>query len=1311
MTNCKYADFLKSPKPSTLVRVAVVAVALVLPLRADEPKPLTTDLVSTPSKFTIQQQRRVRDRDRFEQEVKKLRGAAKFKDALGLAKKMLAIDQEVFGNEHALVALTMSLVAEIEAERDAFPEARRIAQDVVARQRKLHGDKHWRVADAERALRKVERLASLSAKEREDLVKATRLLGQCEELWQKRQYAQAVPLAKDAVELRKRVFGEKDPDYLQTLYRYALYRHYAGEPDEPANLFRQEAIEVTKDATEKKLPEYAVRLYQLATLYPFEFTKQAPLADQAAVIFLESLEPTDADFANHLYGAGTLLFKNRKRAEQVLLKAVQIFKATGRDLTPTYATCLSVLGQVYTNISGTRPSYTQAETVLKQEVQVRKENAADDPRGYADSLRMLASVYHGKGTPELAAPLLKEMEEVNQHIPKVDVDSVADMRQWGRIVTERSNLIQSCLQRRDYAGAEALYKKWLVNDEKAFGYKPSEDLAGLARVYEGMGESEKAVALFKENAEISKQRSGEKSRLYINALVQLEAITRRLGEQGEADRLAVKILNLEKETEGERSAAYARGLVGEAGRHAAKGEYEKAEAIYRQSFGIMTEMGSVIDPRLVPGIQVQAVLYARAGALGPAERLLHMYLDYSSQYVENVFSVQSERQRLATLRLLRNTLDSYFQIALLAHKQIPAADLYRQVLAWKNIAAPHPEERLTETQPEIKDLVGSLRQARTQFAELAFRIPPPERRQEWIEKLNVLRNEKENLESELFRKSATYRRYKESRQLGAGEVAHAMPAGTVLVDFFQYNERAGFAPGGPATGKLLAFVLRADRDVAGVAILDWNSGIDRAVSNWRQAIAQGDARQLEAASKFLRERIWQPLQPHLSGAKTVLIAPDAGLSQIPFAALPGARPGSFLIEDVGIGYVTSGRQAVELLGNLEAGPGGLLAIGGISYDAEPAESKPPAGIAKEPSSPKKTAVAATVPLVGVRERAGFNFLAGTDLEARRCREIYTQVFPKERSLFLHGSEPTKKRVEDEFSRRYQYVHLATHGFFESPDRIASFRASSGAEPSSPEQLTPSGAEGRQSTPSQLQGRPSGKSWPASQLRNSPGRGGYATPQPQSSDLFAVTPLLHSGLALAGASRQPQHFTQGQEEGILTAEEVEGLDLRGTELVVLSACDTGLGNIEQGQGVLGLQRAFHAAGARTLIASLWKLDDAATSILVEEFYTNLWKKKMSKLEALRQAQLTVLANPDRVQQRREELKNLEELRGTKPNQKLAEASGPATGKASPASTTSAKTASLSGKQSGRASQLATETVLVPRTSPLFWAALVLSGDFR
>jgi CHAT domain-containing protein len=122
------------------------------------------------------------------------------------------------------------------------------------------------------------------------------------------------------------------------------------------------------------------------------------------------------------------------------------------------------------------------------------------------------------------------------------------------------------------------------------------------------------------------------------------------------------------------------------------------------------------------------------------------------------------------------------------------------------------------------------------------------------------------------------------------------------------------------------------------------------------------------------------------------------------------------------------------------------------------------------------------------------------------------------------------------------------------------------------------------------------------------------------------PLILSGVVLAGANLPPKTDELGLptgEDGILTAEEVVNLDLRNTELVVLSACETGLGKVAGGEGVFGLQRAFALAGARTTIASLWKVDDAATQALMTEFYKNLWEKKLGKLEALRRAQLAMI----------------------------------------------------------------------------------------
>jgi CHAT domain-containing protein len=192
------------------------------------------------------------------------------------------------------------------------------------------------------------------------------------------------------------------------------------------------------------------------------------------------------------------------------------------------------------------------------------------------------------------------------------------------------------------------------------------------------------------------------------------------------------------------------------------------------------------------------------------------------------------------------------------------------------------------------------------------------------------------------------------------------------------------------------------------------------------------------------------------------------------------------------------------------------------------------------------------------------------------------------------------------------------------------------------------------------------------------------------ETLAGLPLLRCGLALAGANRPPDPADPDAPVGVLTGEAVAGLDLRGCDLAVLSACQTGLGDETYGDGVLGLQRSFYAAGARALAASLWSVNDAATAVLMDEFYANLWQKKLPTLEALRQAQLAVLKDPDRVRRKGQELLAAarkagvpeEQLRGIKG--KLA-TELPDGGRVGPGG---------------------------PRRSPeAWWAAFVLSGDTR
>jgi CHAT domain-containing protein len=114
------------------------------------------------------------------------------------------------------------------------------------------------------------------------------------------------------------------------------------------------------------------------------------------------------------------------------------------------------------------------------------------------------------------------------------------------------------------------------------------------------------------------------------------------------------------------------------------------------------------------------------------------------------------------------------------------------------------------------------------------------------------------------------------------------------------------------------------------------------------------------------------------------------------------------------------------------------------------------------------------------------------------------------------------------------------------------------------------------------------------------------------------PLLRSGLALAHANRR----SSTGDDGVLTALEASGLNLWGTKLVVLSACDTGLGEVRNGEGIYGLRRAFVLAGAESLVMSLWSVSDYPTKKLMTEYYQNL-KHGMGRGAALRQAQLKMV----------------------------------------------------------------------------------------
>ena len=196
----------------------------------------------------------------------------------------------------------------------------------------------------------------------------------------------------------------------------------------------------------------------------------------------------------------------------------------------------------------------------------------------------------------------------------------------------------------------------------------------------------------------------------------------------------------------------------------------------------------------------------------------------------------------------------------------------------------------------------------------------------------------------------------------------------------------------------------------------------------------------------------------------------------------------------------------------------------------------------------------------------FTPLKGTSEEAREVSDILRGA------RTLTGAQATEAALKQ--VKAPSILHIATHGFFYS--RVAERSPAAGA-------------------------------------------GGARSPASGSRVRMAENPLLRSGLALTGANR----LDGGQgEDGILTALEAAALDLHGTQLIVLSACETGVGEVRSGEGVYGLRRALALAGAESQLISLWKVNDEATRDLMAGFYQKLTAGE-GRSEALRQVQLKLL----------------------------------------------------------------------------------------
>jgi CHAT domain-containing protein/Tfp pilus assembly protein PilF len=624
-----------------------------------------------------------------------------------------------------------------------------------------------------------------------------------------------------------------------------------------------------------------------------------------------------------------------------------------------------------------------------------------------------------------------------------------------------------------------------------------------------------------------------------------------------------------------------------------QGEYPRALS-YNQS---AVEMYERLYPKGHPELsrslaQLGGVLYWQ-GEHARALPFLQRALEMEQELIATFLSSASEAESLNRLAELPFTRDGYLSVS----RHLPQAQeavygslwLYKAALT--HVLETRRQALLLSADPACRDLSQQLTQTRRELARML--LAPPDRFPDQARRTQRLTDRKEELERQLASQLPAFAELQARNRLTPRDLMSRLPEGTVLVDLVRYfhlerdPKKPGLA-GETWTASYLAFVLAKGQPLRRVD-LGPAEPIEQALLAWRQEIMawrpghSADAGRLHATA--LRKLLWEPIARCFPpGTETVMLAPDGPLAFLPWSALPGPQPGTVLLEQYALAVVPSARFILERLlgkpGTAKPAEGLLLAVGGVRYDEDPKA----VATRKDELPPLRAAERGD-------QRLHWPELPGSSRELDQV-------------LALKGKRAGRQRRDTEASvdqllldlPEARWAHLATHAFF---------------------------ADARFRTVLQLDEREMKKGYRGERV-----------------GLAARNPLVLSGLVLAGANRKLQ---AGQDDGILTAEAIAGLALDRLELAVLSACDTGLGDTGDfrnrrgemvfgragGEGVFGLQRAFHVAGARNVVASLWKVNDQATAALMALFYHKLWQEQQTPLQALCQAQLHVYRHPEAI----------------------------------------------------------------------------------
>ena len=1093
--------------------------------------------------------------------------AANYARAEPLFKRALAIREKVLGNDHPDTAELLNNLSALYNARGEYAKAQPLLMRALAICEKALGPGHRYTAMA---------LNNLAAV-----------------YYAQGEYMKAEPLAKRALAIRERALGADHPETAEAINTLAEVYKSQGAYAKARPLLER-ALALREKTLGPDHPDTANSLGNLAALYEShgQYAKAEPLLRRALVIREKLLGPDHPDTATSLSVLADLFLQQgvHAKAEPLYERALAIREKTlGADHPDTAAACdsLASLYQLQGELSRAEPLYRRALAIREKALRVGHPEIAR-------SVRDLAALYEAQGRAGDAERIYRRALTISERaVGAFHADTADAVASLARFYVDQGQ----------YGKAEAHYQRALAISEKALGPEHPETanaLANLAMLFEIEGQYTKAEALHGRALALREKVLGPEHLDTAASVGNLSVLYRREGEYGKAEALQERALAIREKAVGPEHIDTAKALANLAEIHVALGQDAKAEPLYERALAIFEKALGPNHPDTATVLNGMAEVYRARGQLTRAEPLYDRTLvilkktlgpehPHTISVLKNLALLKmtarepvaalalEERAAAARERFLTRELPSKSDAERLAFMQT-IGDETDVLISWSislggDAAGPRARRLALQMLLQRKGRVLDL--GREALGLLRSRAVEADRRQ-----IDLLQGVRAALAALTFAQIPPGEG-SETRRLRRAELADQ--ADKLEADLGRRFDE-----------------LRTELTPVTVGAVQSRLGSDKAL------IEIAAFHPFSATARTESER-WGPERYaafvlHARGEPDVIDlgerAPlDASLSAW-LAAIEGRLEqanalGRRLHERVMAPLLSAlaGKRDLWISpdGALSAAPWAALVDGDGAYmlsthrltyltsgrdllrQGGHDEARGPIVVMGAPAYDRPDSNSAIVPRQAGMLR--FEPLPKTEEEAREVAARWPGV-----KLYVgaNATEAVLKGVH-----RPQIVHLATHGFFLEPATHAPL----------------SRRDGRGVT-----------------LEVSPG-------PPRRPVGPSENPLLFSGVALAGANGPGV----GPDDGLLFALEVSALDLRGTKLVVLSACQTGQGSSVNGEGLYGLRRALVLAGSQSQVLSLWNVQDEATARFMVALHDKL-AKGAARADALRDVQRAFLADP-------------------------------------------------------------------------------------